>query len=57
MITLTIILIILAVIIGVIVYLVMGTWVAGLICFLASLITICVTVFAVKLIKRYKQKQ
>lgn len=40
---------------GLAVYLVLGTWVAFLIAFLGSIISVCVTVGVVKLIKYLKK--
>ena len=54
MITLIIILVFIAAIIGVAAYLLLGTWIAGLICFLGCVIAICVTVGIVKIIKKRK---
>jgi hypothetical protein len=43
-----------AAIIGVIAYIIMGTWVAFLIAFLGSIIAVCVTVGIVKIVKIIK---
>lgn len=55
MITLIIVLLFLSVIFGLIVYLLMGTWIAGLVCFLACVITVCITIFTNKLIRKNKK--
>lgn len=55
MIALIIIVIFISAVIGVVAYVIMGTWIAFLIAFLGSIIAVCVTYGVIKLVKYLKK--